>query len=480
MSEPSIKKNFAYKSILTISTYLMNFVTFPYVSRVLGVDGVGLVSFVDNAVNYFLLFASMGVGILGVREIAVVRNDREQCSKVFSNILGMNISFTLLTLILYFILIFTITDFRQYKELFFIGSGKILFTALLIEWFYTGIENFRYIAVRSILIKILYVIMVFVLIRTKEDYVLYFILNASVVILNAFINIVYVRHYVKIQFKELLSIKYVKQNLSLGIYNLMTSMYLTFNVVFLGFAGGNIEVGYYTTAFKLYSVILGFFTAFTNVMLPRMSAILANGENDHFTRLIEKSFETMCAFSVPMILCAEVLSPEIIYVLSGNGYEGAVLPMRIIMPAILLVGVAQVLAVQILMPMRKDKVVLLASILGAVISICVNIFLVHKIYSVGTALVLLCSELTVTTTYVIYTSRQKLFKCSLITILKNLVLSLPCAVICVVCKAWITNDYLSVCIAVFVSVLCWILMQIKSQTVIGNFLKKTLERKQSL
>ena len=129
--------------------------------------------------------------------------------------------------------IFTITDFRQYKELFFIGSGKILFTALLIEWFYTGIENFRYIAVRSILIKILYVIMVFVLIRTKEDYVLYFILNASVVILNAFINIVYVRHYVKIQFKELLSIKYVKQNLSLGIYNLMTSMYLTFNVVFL-------------------------------------------------------------------------------------------------------------------------------------------------------------------------------------------------------------------------------------------------------
>ena len=67
MSEVSIKKNFAYKSILTISTYLMNFVTFPYVARVLGVDGIGLVSFVDNAINYFLLFATMGVATLGVR-----------------------------------------------------------------------------------------------------------------------------------------------------------------------------------------------------------------------------------------------------------------------------------------------------------------------------------------------------------------------------------------------------------------------------
>ena len=478
MSEPSIKKNFAYKSVLTISTYLMNFVTFPYVSRVLGVDGVGLVSFVDNTVNYFLLFASMGVGILGVREVAAVRDIREQRDKVFSNILGLNITFTVLTLFIYFLCVNLIPNLKQYEALFYIGSAKILFTAFLVEWFFTGTENFRYITLRSILVKLLYVIMVFILIRTKEDYILYFVLTVLVVILNACINIVHVRRYVRIQFSELISLKYIKQNVSLGIYNLMTSMYLSFNVIFLGFVGGNVEVGYYTTAFKLYSVILGFFTAFTNVMLPRMTSILAGGDNDHFVKLIDKSFEAICAFSVPMILCAEVLSPEIIYVLSGSGYEGAILPMRIIMPAILFVGVAQVLAVQILIPMRKDSVVLLASIFGAVISLLINVLLVHHIYCVGTAIVLLGSEMTVTLTYIIYVKHKKLFKYSLRTVIRSMAFSLPCVFICYICKIWIINDFLSVGVAGILSLLCWVWLQVRCRTMVGNVLKETFVRKQ--
>lgn len=96
--QASIKKNFVYKSVLTISTYLMNFVTFPYVSRILGVDGIGLVSFVDNTVNYFLLFATMGISLIGVREIATVLNDRGKCNQIFSNILGLNLLFTIFTL----------------------------------------------------------------------------------------------------------------------------------------------------------------------------------------------------------------------------------------------------------------------------------------------------------------------------------------------------------------------------------------------
>ena len=91
MSQSSIKKNFAYKSILTISTYLISFITFPYVARVLGVEHIGLVNFVDNTVNYFLLFATMGIGLLGVREIAAVKENKKNkmavlCRKVKENI----------------------------------------------------------------------------------------------------------------------------------------------------------------------------------------------------------------------------------------------------------------------------------------------------------------------------------------------------------------------------------------------------------
>ena len=156
----------------------------------------------------------------------------------------------------------------------------------------------------------------------------------------------------------------------------MTSMYLPFNVMFLGLVSNNTEVGYYTTAFKLYSVVLGFFTAFTNVMLPRMSLLLANSENDRFQELANRSFSVMATFSIPLILCSMILAPQIIYVLSGPGYEGAILPMRIIMPAAFVVGIAQVLAIQVLMPMKKDRVLLRASIIGAAVSVLINLCLV--------------------------------------------------------------------------------------------------------
>jgi len=472
MAESSIKKNFAYKSALTISTYLMNFITFPYVSRVLGVDGIGLVSFVDNVVNYFLLFATMGIGILGTREIAAIKDNTKKCNQVFSNILGLNLQFTLITVVIYLLCICVIPKFQQYDELFYIGTAKILFTAFVVEWFFTGIENFRYITIRTVLIKICYVASVFILIHDQEDYKLYFLLNVLVVVINAVINLIYVRKFVDVQMRDLFKLHFLKQNVSLGIYAIMTSMYITFNVMFLGLSSGNVEVGYYTTAFKLYSVILGFFTAFTNVMLPRMSVLLRKGDNSSFQQLVEKSFDAMCTFSIPMILCSMILAPQIVYVLSGSGYEGAVLPMRIIMPAILFVGIAQVLAVQVLMPMRKDKVLFFASLWGALISLVINILLVPRIQSIGTAVVLLCSELVVTLVYIFYTSRHGLLKLPFRIIGKNLAYSLPCVAICYLCGAWINNNFLSVGIATFASLLCWGWLQIKLQTKMGIFLKK--------
>ena len=156
--ETSIKRNFVYKSILTVSGYLVAFIIFPYVSRILGVGNVGLVSFVDNTVQYFLLFASMGINVLGVREIARVKDDPAARNRVFSNLMGVNLLFTLITLLAYFVIVTLLPELNRYDELFYIGSAKILFTAFLIEWFYTGMEDFRYITLRSVAVKILYVI----------------------------------------------------------------------------------------------------------------------------------------------------------------------------------------------------------------------------------------------------------------------------------------------------------------------------------
>lgn len=444
MLQPSIKKNFAYKSVLTLSTYLINFITFPYVARVLGVERIGLVNFVDNTVNYFLLFATMGVGLLGVREIAAVKEDKKRRDQVYSSVLALNLLFTLVSLGIYLLCVVTIPKLCQYDELFYIGTAKILFTVFLVEWFFTGVENFRYITLRSILIKVLYIISVFLFVRDTSDYRLYFILTVGVVVLNALINQLYIREFVRVRWNNIQLFKYLKQNVTLGIYTLMTSMYLTFNVMYLGLVSNNTEVGYYTTAFKLYSVVLGFFTAFTNVMLPRMSSLLANGEKDRFQELVNRSFSVMSTCCIPLILCSMIMAPQIVYILSGPGYEGAILPMRIIMPAAFAVGVAQVLAIQVLMPMKKDKVLLVASIIGAVVSLLINLLVVPYIESVGSAVVLLCSEAVVTGAYLWYVLSHKLTLISVKTIGKSVLYSLPSVVVCWGCGRWIENEFVGV------------------------------------
>ena len=471
MSQPSIKKNFAYKSVLTLSTYLINFITFPYVARVLGVERIGLVNFVDNTVNYFLLFATMGVGLLGVREIAAVKEDKKRRDQVYSSMLALNLLFTLVSLGIYLLCISTIPKLCQYDELFYIGTAKILFTVFLVEWFFTGVENFRYITLRSILIKVLYIISVFLFVRDTSDYRLYFILTVGVVGLKALINQLYIRKFVRVRWNNIQLFKYLKQNVTLGIYTLMTSMYLTFNVMYLGLVSNNTEVGYYTTAFKLYSVILGFFTAFTNVMLPRMSSLLANGEKDRFQELVNRSFSVMATCCIPLILCSMIMAPQIVYILSGPGYEGAILPMRIIMPAAFAVGVAQVLAIQVLMPMKKDKVLLIASIIGAVVSLLINLLVVPSVKSVGSAVVLLCSEMGVTGMYVWYVLSQELILIPIKAIGKNVLFSLPSVVICLGCGRWIDNELLGVGCAVVLAGILWMLLQIIIRSLVGERIK---------
>lgn len=453
----SLKENFIYRGLLTIANPLLGMVTFPYVSRVLGVENMGLVNFVDNTITYFLLFATLGVGSLGVRVTATAKNTRHELDKTFSNVLGMNLLFTLGVLIFYNISICLIPRFNEYAGLFYIGNAKILFTALLIEWFFNGIENFKYITIRSLLIRLAYVISIFVFVRQSDDYKLYFILTVLMTIVNAVINILYSRRYVRIIPKQLISGRFLKENINLGIYAIMTSMYLTFNVMFLGLRTSNMEVGYYTSAFKLYHLILSIFSAFSSVMLPRMSALVSEHNDDRFKYLINKSFDFIWMFSIPLILCCIVMAPEIIYIICGEGYEGAILPMRIIMPALLPVGMAHVMAMQVLIPLKKDHILLRASIVGAIVSIIINIMLVTRLQSVGSAIVLVTSETTLSLIYIAYIKYRKIIKVKFSPMLKYIITAIPSVAVCLIFKLCITNPVTSLALSVVTSALLYVL-----------------------
>ena len=390
---PRITTNFIYNVALTLSTYLINLALFPYVSRVLGVDMVGKVGFVNDTIQYFSLFALMGVATVGVREIAACGEDRERRSRVFSSLLAIVGVLTGVVMAVYLVSIWAVHRFTADRTLFILGAGTLLFTSLLIEWFYQGMENFRYITIRSVFVKLMYAGAVFLTVRRPEDYLLYFALTVGAVVLNALINLLYSSRFATVSFRNLDVKPYLRPIFSLGLYKVMVSMYTTFNVIYLGFVASEAEVGYYYAAKKLFYILLGLFSAFTAVMLPRMSSLVETRQKEEFHRKVGQTFDLVLAVGIPLAVFLMMMAPQIIGLMSGPGYEGAILPMRIISPVLVLSGMAQIWVIQILMPLKQDRIILLSSILGAVVGIVINILLVGRLGAVGSAIVLLCSEL---------------------------------------------------------------------------------------
>ncbi len=430
-----ITTNFIYNVALTLSSYLINLILFPYVSRVLGVDLVGKVGFVNDTVSYFSLFALMGVATVGIREIAACGEDRGKRSKVFSSLMAIVLLFTALVLVVYLAAILVVNRFQADRSLFVMGAGTLLFTSLLIEWFYQGMEDFRFITIRSVLVKLAYAAAVFLIVRRPEDYRTYFALTVGAVVVNALVNLAYSRRFVRFSFREAELRPFLKPVLSLGLYKVMVSMYTTFNVIYLGFVATETEVGYYYASKKLFYIVLGLFSAFTAVMLPRMSAILESHRVDEFRRKVSQTFDIVFAFGMPIVVFFVTMAPQIIGLMSGPGYEGAVLPMRILSPVLLLSAMAQIWVIQVLMPLRKDRVVLLSSIVGAVVGIVANILLVKRLGAVGSALVLLVSELSGNAFSLIYAIRKGYLSFPVSHFLAFLAGSVPYVLFCLIGQA---------------------------------------------
>lgn len=392
----SLKKNVLYSSILTCSKYIFPLITFPYVSRVLGVTNIGTCNFVDSIINYFTLFSMMGIGTIGIREIAACGNDINRRSKVFSNLFWLNSIATLIASVILLIAIFTVQQLYEYRKLLFIGFIKLATSFLAIEWFFKGIENFKYITNRSIAVKSIYVIAIFIFVRDKDDIIIYYFLSGLFITsINAFLNINYARKFVHLICKGITFKPYLKSYFTLGAYSILTSMYTTFNTAYLGFGGGTKEVGYYATATKLFTIILSLYTAFTAVMMPRMSSLLAKGKIEEFKSKLKTSEDLLMAFTMPLMVLGFIFAPEIIRIISGKGYEGAIIPMRIIIFLVFIIGYEQILVIQTLTPLKKDKAIFINSIAGASVGILLNLVFVPHLKSVGSAIVWLCSETSV-------------------------------------------------------------------------------------
>lgn len=448
----SLKKNFIYNAILTMSGYIFPLMVYPYVSRVLGVANIGACNFVDSIVEYFTILSMMGMNTIGIREIAKCKNDRQKLDNVFSQLFSLNTLTTIAAIIILIIATNIVPKFAPYKDLLYIGVGKLFFNYMLINWFFQGLENFKYIAARTIFVKILFVISVFLFVKTEIDVKLYYFLVALTWAGNGIINFIYAKKYVSFNFTLKINKAIIGSFFILGVYWFMNSMYTTLNVAFLGFATNDIEVGYYTTANKLLTVIMTMFTALTSVMVPRVSVALKSNDNSEAKALIRKAINALMLFAIPLIFFVFPFSQELIYLMSGKGYEGATTPLQIMTPLFFLVGYDQIIVLQTLLPMGKDKDILRNSILAASVGIISNIFLTLNFGKNGSAIVLILAELSVLLSSQFCVTKYLGLKIPFKLIIKHIIGFSPIIIICYVIKYFINSYVISLIVSA--SIIC--------------------------
>ena len=388
----SLQKNFIYSSILTVSKYLFPLIVYPYVSRTLGLSNIGIVNFIDNLVNYFVFISMMGITTVGVREIAASRSSRQQLSKTFMSLLSLTGIATLVAIIILLVSMYTVPTLIPYRDLLYVGLVKLIFNLFLMEWFFMGVEDFKYITNRSILVKCLYVACVFLFVRHASDYKIYYVISVSMITVNALINLIYIRRFVHFSVSDIDIRPFYKAFLIMGVYMLLTNVYTSLNPVWLGFVTNTDEVGYFTTATKLHNIIMAFLLSFANILFPRVSNLLAEGKRKEFWEKIDTAFDAIFLFSLPTICFMLIAGPDLLHLVVGDGFEGSYLPLRIITPLVLIIGIEQILVIQILMATHCDKVVLRNSIIGAVTALLFNILLTERMGAEGSSVVWVIAE----------------------------------------------------------------------------------------
>ncbi|MET0570521.1 MAG: flippase [Pedobacter agri] len=418
-----LKKNIAFNTLLSISQILFPLVTFPYASRILGPEGMGAINFADNIITYFLIFSALGIPLYGVREIAKVKNDPVALGKVFSELILIHLLTSLLSIVILLVVSLSSDRLLENIDLYKIGMTILLGNVFIAEWFFQGIEKFKYIAIRTVSIRIFTIVLLFALIHSVADLNLYYALNLIATLLAAAVNMYSISKIVKISFRHLSLKKHLRPLLIIFSNSIITTIYLVFDTIILGFLTSNLSVGYYSASMRISKLSLVVIGVLSAVLLPRLTIAFKEKKWEEAKSLLHKSMNFVVFFSIPFAIGTYCLAEEIIRLFAGNKYLPAVGSLQILSFIVIFVGISQVFANEILLPLHQEKKILHASLFGVVVSLVLNFLLIPHFQQNGAAVSSLATEFTVTIILFFFSTKIFKIKFPIIEVLQAIITS---------------------------------------------------------
>ncbi len=401
----SVAKNYIYNLFYQILNIILPLVTTPYVSRVLGAGGIGTYSFSISVATYFILFGSLGMSLYGQRQIAFVQDNFVERSKVFYETIILRICSMSVSIVL-FIAVFTIKgELAIYYRILLV---HLLSSMVDITYFFQGMQDFKKIVGRNLLIKLLSIVCVFIFVKQPTDVGTYLLIFSFANLIGNLSMWFYLPMYVERPKPFKLDIKkHLKPCLLLFIPQIATQIYTVLDKVMLGvMLSDKAQVGYYEQSHKIVLIVLTVVTSLGTVMLPNMANKYAHNDKKEITESLKTSFRFVFMMAFPMTLGICAIAGDLIPKFLGEGFESSVAITYAISPIILFIGLSNIIGMQYLLPTMRQREYTISVGLGAVTNLICNLILIPKLYAVGAAVATVAAEAVVTLVQILFVRKE--------------------------------------------------------------------------
>ena len=374
-------KNYLYNLSYQILTIILPIITVPYVTRIFTSEDLGNYGFYNSIVSYFLLFAMLGIGIYGTKQIAAARN----VSSTFWNIYAIQLTASILALFVYVI---TLVSIPKMSGMVPIILGIVLLTKMIdISWLFTGKEDFKKITLRNTMVKVAGVISIFTFIKSSEDLYLYIFLIVIFDFLGQFVMWIPAKKFIK---RPSFDTKIIKKNLHpivlLFLPQVAISLYVVLDRTLLGLLGSYSDVGIYEQGQKLTSILLTVVSSLGAVMLPRVANLLSERKEKEAQNMVRFSFILYNLIIFPMIFGLIAINEIFVKLFLGQNFQDVKYVLYIIVFNIMFIGWTNILGYQVLVVRNKNKEFMLSTTIPAIVSVAVNIAVIPFFGYIGASI----------------------------------------------------------------------------------------------
>lgn len=392
MRNKSLGKNAVYNIIYKILNVFFPIISIAYVSRVLLSDGVGRISVIQNNVSYFLILATLGIPVYGVREIAKCRENEGDKNKLFSELFTINIIFTVATYILFNIIVFSNLYFRSEIVLYEIFGLTLLLNIFNVDWLYQGMEEYGYIATRSMIVKIASIIALVSFVKSKDDIYLYAVIQVIAVSSNYILNVLKSRSYVRYSLKNVEIKRHFRPLVYLTLCSVSTELYAKMDITMLDVMKSSNEVGYYSNSQKIISLLINTLVAITAVFMPRLS-FLFEKDKAEFIRLLKSGVELMAFISVPACVGVMIVAEPLVLSFLGEDFLYAVTTVSILSLMIPLKCIGDLICYQVMMCASQEVFLMKSYFITMVVNAINNFLLIPRFGAEGASVASVISEI---------------------------------------------------------------------------------------